>query len=545
MFFRCERLSLKMDEEDFPANTKTTPSRRKRRAKSMEPKKSKMMSPDDPMFSSSQRDFTFADKKSNSLKTYRCRSSRKRQRVNRLSRKLEHEESGDDLTLRRVETDNQAKPDSSIRKNALLKKKSDTSSDEDAPLKPAQPKGPTDPQLVKAARAYLLQGDLSVITQKKVRNFLEKKFEINLKNRKPWIKSCVNSILKDMDAEGSSNKANASLSEANGCTKAVNDSSKDIDGIGMDANNNEEEAKAKGKQTMGINKTMGSGNSNKNPQATKANARRKKIQKAKTPKPKPSKSKISKPKPRSKTPGVRSHMSRKALKTSTAHNRIPGARSSCNPKKRLSQGDGKKRELASMVLALSGCDDSVQDIFHTVANEMKARTTDEPFFCTHLVSNGSRTLKVLFALANGAWILKPSWLYETVGTWKFPPEEQHLHSNAFPGVRRRSEDVKGLLAGKAVFIQDLDDPPLDVLISLVKAMGGKVALNFDSCDICIASESYRPNSFEATRAKVVKPQWLFDSLTNYSVKNVEAYAWPWQANNKEDYDELAEESEGF
>ena len=55
--------------------------------------------------------------------------------------------------------------------------------------------------------------------------------------------------------------------------------------------------------------------------------------------------------------------------------------------------------------------------------------------CSHLISGGTRTLKVLFALANNSWILKPEWVHVAAQQGEWPPEEEFACEN-FPGMRK-------------------------------------------------------------------------------------------------------------
>ncbi|GAB5370690.1 hypothetical protein AAMO2058_001515000 [Amorphochlora amoebiformis] len=59
----------------------------------------------------------------------------------------------------------------------------------------------SDEKLRKAVREYLLNADLNTVTPKGVRKALEEKFEIKLRNRKDFIKSCAVSEMDKIEEE--------------------------------------------------------------------------------------------------------------------------------------------------------------------------------------------------------------------------------------------------------------------------------------------------------------------------------------------------------
>jgi len=138
--------------------------------------------------------------------------------------------------------------------------------------------------------------------------------------------------------------------------------------------------------------------------------------------------------------------------------------------------------------------------------------------CTHLIMEQStRTLKVLFALARGAWVLSPSWVLTSLENGKWVDEEP-FETKAFTGAsksrRSREDGAGGLLENAGAWLQNLrpeikniadngyhvlqiyvsenNTPSQEILTNLIQTAGGKVISNFESSDVCIAPKSWKP-----------------------------------------------------
>jgi len=151
------------------------------------------------------------------------------------------------------------------------------------------------------------------------------------------------------------------------------------------------------------------------------------------------------------------------------------------------------------------------------------------------MEQSSRTLKVLFALARGAWIVSPAWVLTSLENGKWLDEEP-FETSKFVGASKsrksREEGEGGLLENAGFWLQsykpskksktkveekeeiklslggdekeryvlcihvadDNEAPSSEVLKNLVRTAGGKVASGFFSCDICIAPKDFTPPS---------------------------------------------------
>lgn len=85
--------------------------------------------------------------------------------------------------------------------------------------------------------------------------------------------------------------------------------------------------------------------------------------------------------------------------------------------------------------------------------------------------NRTRTLRVLFAVARGQWVLSESFLLQSVSEERWADCTEHRHSRYRHLPLGRPLD---LLQGKTLCIARSTSPPADKLAELVAALGGSV-----------------------------------------------------------------------
>jgi hypothetical protein len=125
---------------------------------------------------------------------------------------------------------------------------------------------------------------------------------------------------------------------------------------------------------------------------------------------------------------------------------------------------------------------------------------------SHLIlGSPKRSLRLVFAIARGSWILDPSWIFTAVETKKFSPEEQ-FETKYFAGARRsrkdhQRENFKGLLSGLSCYIADTKEANRFRLAELVILSGGKVSREIYGTDVCIADD------FTADEVKAVEEEY--------------------------------------
>ncbi|KAK9865330.1 hypothetical protein WJX84_006438 [Apatococcus fuscideae] len=117
---------------------------------------------------------------------------------------------------------------------------------------------------------------------------------------------------------------------------------------------------------------------------------------------------------------------------------------------------------------------------------------------THLILGlERRTMKVLLAVANGAWLVQPSWLTASMEAGLWADEQSHCAQVRFTrGAERAREEQEvadasgGPLQGHGLYLHSLQgsrqSSNVPALRKLILALGGKVAPK-TACTICILS----------------------------------------------------------
>eukprot|EP00854_Cymbomonas_tetramitiformis_P001833 gene1833-2503_t len=120
-----------------------------------------------------------------------------------------------------------------------------------------------------------------------------------------------------------------------------------------------------------------------------------------------------------------------------------------------------------------------------------------------------RTMKLMLAIANGAWVLSPAWLFASAraGTW-VPEDMYEVDTYQGASIAREARAASGftpllkvrmasglipLLKGLTLFLEQKSQ-----LRTLVLALGGKLSTRRAECDICTAmSATTRPPGLPA------------------------------------------------
>jgi NAD-dependent DNA ligase len=116
---------------------------------------------------------------------------------------------------------------------------------------------------------------------------------------------------------------------------------------------------------------------------------------------------------------------------------------------------------------------------------------------THLVCHGGnakepcrRTLKVLFAIAQGAYLLNMDWVTRSIEMGYMVEESDYeMTKEQCPGAikarRWKNQKKPGILDGLRIFVTGSTKMARDVLQQLLEAAGAKYVTKFKHCDICI------------------------------------------------------------
>jgi hypothetical protein len=148
---------------------------------------------------------------------------------------------------------------------------------------------------------------------------------------------------------------------------------------------------------------------------------------------------------------------------------------------------------------------------------------------THLVvGERKRTLKLLKAMARGAWVLEPNWVYASVEAEAWVDEKDHVVTTiptcALDGTRI-DEPVRWL-AEKRVFVDPSVVPPVSEVAELVKAVGGDITKASDATLLIIHSEKNLSSMLQAPQhaGKTMVPvAWFLDSIMAREFLDIKRY----------------------
>eukprot|EP01080_Neovahlkampfia_damariscottae_P011096 gene11096-3803_t len=205
----------------------------------------------------------------------------------------------------------------------------------------------------------------------------------------------------------------------------------------------------------------------------------------------------------------------------------------------------KKLAKAEYIFELSGVEDfareTVMDVIESKSDSSLSVYPTENYEgqrFTHLISDSDkRTLKVLFAIAFGAKIIKSEWLLEKViekGDWvdeidyirkKFLKQiEASIESNKKPETDDAERVTFPLFYQRKFCLVGEIKPKKLILERLINACGGKVVASVRRCDICIAGEGAPKLCLsEDDSFSTVNVNWLFDCVGNYEIQDTKKY----------------------
>ena len=100
---------------------------------------------------------------------------------------------------------------------------------------------------------------------------------------------------------------------------------------------------------------------------------------------------------------------------------------------------------------------------------------------THLVCGGlepsqppRRTLKLLYALARGAWVLDAAWLLDSAAAKRLLPPEDFELREVLPGAERSRLAPQRTLAGLHISLRGQTSVPRDELARVLREAGAEV-----------------------------------------------------------------------
>ncbi|KAL4430735.1 hypothetical protein ABPG75_005991 [Micractinium tetrahymenae] len=155
---------------------------------------------------------------------------------------------------------------------------------------------------------------------------------------------------------------------------------------------------------------------------------------------------------------------------------------------------------------------------------------------THLVVGGERrTLKLMLAVANGAWLLSPQWVTASVEAGRWLPESQFSAKVRFQAAAERarslleSPDAAPLLAEHSIYVhlpdkaRKLMGANAAALKRVAAALGAKAAQP-RSCTLCVVvGGGARPPTIPA-EAACVKEEWLLLAAERFEAPPLDEFS---------------------
>jgi len=152
---------------------------------------------------------------------------------------------------------------------------------------------------------------------------------------------------------------------------------------------------------------------------------------------------------------------------------------------------------------------------------------------THVVcGQNKRTLKVLYALALGRWIVKDDWIMHSLEVGKWANELEFEAVDWFPGSRSsreaRAKGEKGLFDGKCFMIKGKTQIPNKHLKKLIQLAGGQMTASFTRTHYCVVAKdavcSNLAKKFpEGQQIPVVTETWVLDALQHHKLPPTSDY----------------------
>ncbi|KAG7397644.1 hypothetical protein PHYBOEH_000403 [Phytophthora boehmeriae] len=146
---------------------------------------------------------------------------------------------------------------------------------------------------------------------------------------------------------------------------------------------------------------------------------------------------------------------------------------------------------------------------------------------THLIvgKETRRTMKVLFAIARGAWIVTEGWAFTSLEQERWLPEEDFELSMFANKYSRLHPESRQIFKGMKLFVGSNADPSREVLQSLIQVAGGEICNQISVADMCICADSSLFRRAQRTGVRVVTSKWVFDSIATMKLEDDAKYSF--------------------
>ncbi|KAG7378636.1 hypothetical protein PHYPSEUDO_009821 [Phytophthora pseudosyringae] len=146
---------------------------------------------------------------------------------------------------------------------------------------------------------------------------------------------------------------------------------------------------------------------------------------------------------------------------------------------------------------------------------------------THLIvgKDAKRTIKVLFAIARGAWIVTEDWAFSSLDQERWLPEEDFELTMFANKYSREHPESRQIFKGMKFFVGSNLEPSREVLQSLIQVAGGEICNQISVAAICICGDASLFRRAQRTGIQVVTSKWVFDSIAAMKLEDDAKYAF--------------------
>eukprot|EP00644_Phytophthora_capsici_P001652 jgi/Phyca11/533453/estExt2_fgenesh1_pg.C_PHYCAscaffold_140015 len=156
-----------------------------------------------------------------------------------------------------------------------------------------------------------------------------------------------------------------------------------------------------------------------------------------------------------------------------------------------------------------------------------AKSVDYAAGVTHLIvgKDTRRTIKVLFAIARGAWIVTEDWAFSSLDQERWLPEEDFEIAMFANKYSREHPESRQIFKGTKFFVGSNVEPSREVLQSLIQVAGGEICNQISVADVCICGDASLFRRAQRTGIRVVTSKWVFDSIATMKLGDDAKYAF--------------------
>ncbi|KAG1691635.1 hypothetical protein DVH05_026798 [Phytophthora capsici] len=199
------------------------------------------------------------------------------------------------------------------------------------------------------------------------------------------------------------------------------------------------------------------------------------------------------------------------------------------------------RKTARNVFGITGVSAEARGVLQCAIHAIDANMANEPGYrkarvaksvdyaagVTHLIvgKDTRRTIKVLFAIARGAWIVTEDWAFSSLDQERWLPEEDFEIAMFANKYSREHPESRQIFKGTKFFVGSNVEPSREVLQSLIQVAGGEVCNQISVADVCICGDASLFRRAQRTGIRVVTSKWVFDSIATMKLGDDAKYAF--------------------